>query len=159
MERQSLLVMKDIAKNFPGVKALDRVTIEVFPQEIVGLVGENGAGKSTLMKVLAGIYQPDSGEILFNGKRVQINSSNHARSLGIAMVFQEQAVLPNLTVYENIFLGNEKKFAVAGIMNRERMVHEAKQLLEEINLNISPYAYLHELSFMERQMVEILRNL
>lgn len=159
MEKQPLLVMRGICKNFPGVKALDQVSIEVFPQEIVGLVGENGAGKSTLMKVLAGIYQPDSGEILFNGQQVSIASPRQARSMGIAMVFQEQAVLPNLTVYENIFLGNEKKFSNAGIVNRERMIREAEQLLQEINMGISPYAYLHELSFMERQMVEILRNI
>ncbi|MCX7667851.1 MAG: sugar ABC transporter ATP-binding protein [Atribacterota bacterium] len=159
MENQPLLVMKKICKSFPGVRALDEVSIEVLPQEIVGLVGENGAGKSTLMKVLAGIYQPDSGEIIFNGQRVFIRDPQQARSLGIAMVFQEQAVLPNLMVYENIFLGNEKKFASMGVINRERMVREAENLLREIGINISPLAYLHELSFMERQMVEILRNI
>lgn len=115
MENQPLVVMKKICKSFPGVRALDGVSIEVMPQEIVGLVGENGAGKSTLMKVLAGIYQPDSGEIIFNGQKVFIRDPQQARNLGIAMVFQEQAVLPNLMVYENIFLGNEKKFASMGL--------------------------------------------
>lgn len=157
MSKQPVLQMRDIHKTFPGVKALSGVDFEVYPNEIVGLVGENGAGKSTLMKILAGVYQVDDGEIFLNGEQVNIKSPQDARALGIGMVFQEQAVLPNLTVYENIFFGNEKKFSRYGLIAKREMVQEAREVLNEVGVDIAPDAYLHDLSFMERQMVEIAR--
>ena len=105
---EPVLRMENISKTFPGVRALEDVNIEVFPNEIVGLVGENGAGKSTLVKILAGVYRADKGEIFLRGQKVGIKNPNDARALGIGMVFQEQAVLPNMRVYENLFLGREK---------------------------------------------------
>jgi len=157
MSKQPVLQMKNIRKIFPGVTALSGVNFEVHPNEIVGLVGENGAGKSTLMKILAGVYQADDGEIFLNGERVDIKSPQDAHALGIGMVFQEQAVLPNLTVYENIFFGNEGHFSRYGLMAKRKMIQEARAVLSEVGIDVAPDAYLHDLSFMERQMIEIAR--
>jgi ABC-type sugar transport system ATPase subunit len=100
-----VLEMRGVSKSFPGVKALDNVSFAIHQGEVVGLIGENGAGKSSLLKVLNGIYQPDQGEILVNGQAIRISSPRRAFDSGIAMVFQEQSILPTLTVAENIFLG------------------------------------------------------
>ena len=156
---EPVLRMENISKTFPGVRALEDVNIEVFPNEIVGLVGENGAGKSTLVKILAGVYRADKGEIFLRGEKVEIKNPNDARALGIGMVFQEQAVLPNMRVYENLFLGREKFFVRRGTLDQKLMMQEATKILEEVGLELSPQVYVHELNFMERQMVEIARNI
>ena len=88
------LALRNVDKRFPGVHALKDVSIEIRPHEVVGLIGENGAGKSTLMRILAGVYQPDSGEIRLAGRPVRLQSAAHATSQGIGMVFQEQSLLP-----------------------------------------------------------------
>ena len=93
-----VLALRHIDKAFPGVKALDGVSLEVRPHEVVGLVGENGAGKSTLMRILAGVYQPDAGELELHGQPVVLRSRSDAARHGIGMVFQEQSLLPNLSV-------------------------------------------------------------
>src|SRR5581483_8172615 len=104
---QPLLEMRGISKRFPGVIALDSVNLQIRPGEVVALVGENGAGKSTLMKILGGVYQPDGGEILFDGRPVRIQNVNDAIGLGIAFIHQELNVLENLDVAANVFLGRE----------------------------------------------------
>ena len=104
-----ILQMRNIGKRFPGVKALDAVNIEVYPGEVVALAGENGAGKSTLMKILGGVYQPDEGEILVEGKSVSIRNVTDATNFGIGFVHQELNVLDNLSVAENVYLGREPK--------------------------------------------------
>ena len=109
-----MLSLKNVTKRFPGVLALDNVSIEVRPNEIVGLIGENGAGKSTLMKLLTGAYRQDTGEIELGGKPLVIRNPRDATSKGIAMVYQEQSILPNLTVAENLFLGREEEFVTFG---------------------------------------------
>src|SRR3954454_6627434 len=111
------LALRNVDKRFPGVHALKDVSIEIRPHEVVGLVGENGAGKSTLMRILAGVYQPDSGEILLGGKPVRFFSAAHAMSQGVGMVFQEQSLLTNLSAGENIYLGNEGQFTRFGIVD------------------------------------------
>ena len=102
---QNILIMEGISKAFPGVQALDDVSLTLRKGEILCLVGENGAGKSTLMKVLTGVDKPDSGRILLEGKEIQAKSPQHAQSLGISTVYQEINLCPNLTVAENIMLG------------------------------------------------------
>ena len=102
-----LLEMQGISKGFPGVIALSNVSLEVFPGEIVALVGENGAGKSTLMKILGGIHQPDAGTIKINGAAVTIHNVNDSMGLGIGFIHQELNVFPNLDVAANVFLGRE----------------------------------------------------
>ena len=100
--------LNNIEKRFPGVHALNNVSIKINKNEVVGLVGENGAGKTTLMRIIAGSYKQDSGNIIMNGKEILLDNPKEAFENGIGMVFQEQSLLPNLTVGENIFLGNEK---------------------------------------------------
>lgn len=153
----TLLEVRDISKSFPGVKALDSVSMYVKPNEIVGLVGENGAGKSTLLKILIGAYQPDEGEILISGKKVEISSVKDAEEHGLAMVFQEQSLLPNLKVSENIFLGNEEQFIRFGIINWKKMDQEASRQLAKVDLDLNPSSYTSDLTFATRQMVELAR--
>ena len=107
--RAPLLEMKGITKRFPGVLALDGVSLSVYPGEVLALVGENGAGKSTLMKILSGVYKKDAGEILLDGKSVEITGPLHARQLGISIIYQELNVLNNLNIAETIFVGREKR--------------------------------------------------
>ena len=114
---EDALTLVNVDKRFPGVHALKDATIHIRPGEVVGLVGENGAGKSTVMKILSGVYQPDSGEIRIDGKAVKLASASDANSKGIGMVFQEQSLLLNLSVGENIYLGNEAQFSRFGIVN------------------------------------------
>src|SRR5215216_2897843 len=103
--RPPLLRVERVTKSFPGVLALQDVSLEVHPGEVLGLVGENGAGKSTLMKILSGVYQPDSGEIILDGKPVVLHSPRQAQDLGISIIYQEFNLMPNLSVEENVFVG------------------------------------------------------
>jgi ribose transport system ATP-binding protein len=118
---QPVLEVRNVSKSFPGVKALDNVSFHINKGEVVGLIGENGAGKSSLLKVLNGIYQPDEGKVLVDGREITITSPRHAFDSGIAMVFQEQSILPTLTVAENIFLGREEEFLRYGLISKARM--------------------------------------
>lgn len=151
--------MKAIDKSFGVVQALKNTDLEIFPNEIVGLVGENGAGKSTLMKILLGIHTRDGGEILIDGKPVTITNPHDAHNNGIFMVFQEQSILNNMTVYENMFLGFEHLFQVNGMINKKKMVETAREELSRYDTDIDPTAQVNTLTFVQRQMVEVLRNL
>lgn len=154
-----ILEAKNISKSFPGVQALDDVSFEVRRHEIVGLVGENGAGKSTLLKILIGAYQLDEGQLILRGNPIHIQSVKDAYNLGLAMVFQEQSLLPNLSVRENIFLGHEEKFIKFGVINWQTMNKEAKRQLDKLDIQISPDDASYNLSFAEKQMVELARSL
>ena len=154
-----VLEVRGVSKSFPGVKALDDVSFAIGKGEVVGLIGENGAGKSTLLKVLNGVYQPDHGQIFVDGNPVAIASPRQAFDSGIAMVFQEQSVLPTLTVAENIFLGREEEFLRFGLLSRRRMNAAAAKELEKVHLGIDPATRCAELSFADRQMVEIAKAL
>src|SRR5471032_2495304 len=109
MSSAPLLEMRGISKGFPGVKALDNVSLRVGRGEVLALCGENGAGKSTLMKILGGVHQPDAGEILVDGQPVKINNVTDAMKLGIAFIHQELNVLENLDIAANVFLGREPR--------------------------------------------------
>ena len=152
------LAVRGLGKSFPGVKALDDVTIEVHPHEVVGLVGENGAGKSTLMRILSGVYQPDAGVIELHGEQVTLKSPSDAAHHGIGMVFQEQSLLPNLTVGENIYLGSERPFTRAGLVSWRRLYAAAGRQLEKVQLDVDPATRTAELDFAARQMVELEAN-
>lgn len=154
-----VLNLRNVSKSFPGVQALDRVNLQLHNHEIVGLVGENGAGKSTLLKILIGAYQPDEGEIILRGQSIRIRSVKEAEDHGLAMVFQEPLLLPNLTVRENIFLGNEEEFLRFGVINWKKMDQEASKQLQKVGLAIDPSAYTSDLSFATRQMLELARAL
>jgi inositol transport system ATP-binding protein len=113
-----ILQMKNITKTFPGVKALDNVSLNLKKGSVHALVGENGAGKSTLMKVLTGIYKADAGQIILKGKSVSINNPKEALHLGISMIHQELNPIPDMTVAENIFVGREPTYNFLNILNR-----------------------------------------
>ncbi len=153
------LAVRSLHKAFPGVKALDDVTIEVRPHEVVGLVGENGAGKSTLMRILSGVYQPDAGSLELHGEAVTLKSPSDAAHHGIGMVFQEQSLLPNLTVGENIYLGSEKPFTRAGMVRWSELYRAARRQLEKVQLEVDPSTRTSELDFAARQMVELAKAL
>jgi ribose transport system ATP-binding protein len=154
-----VLEIRNVSKSFPGVKALDDVSFAINKGEVVGLIGENGAGKSTILKVLNGIYQPDTGGIYVDGKPIHIHSPRQAFDSGIAMVFQEQSILPTLTVAENIFLGREEEFVRFGLISKARMNAAAAAELKKVHLDVHPATRCAELSFADRQMVEIAKAL
>src|SRR5436189_3642710 len=148
----SLLDMRAVCKVFPGVVALDRVDFDLRAGEVHVLLGENGAGKSTLMKVLSGAYTKDAGEILLDGRPVSIGSPRDAQSLGIATIYQELSLVPQLTVAENILLGHEP--SRAGWIDRARLRDAARRSLDEVGLAIDPDRRLDRLGIAEQQMGE-----
>jgi len=154
-----MLQANAVTKSFPGVQALKNVSIEVRPNEVVGLIGENGAGKSTLMRVLAGSYRPDSGTLKLDGEELRLRSARDAARHGIGMVFQEQSLLLNLTVAENIYLGQEDRFLRFGLVNWKAMNEAARRQLAKIGVDIDVTARTSELTFAERQMVELSKAL
>ena len=152
--------MRGIGKRFPGVVALNNVSLEARPGEIVALVGENGAGKSTLMKILGGIHQPDAGEIRIDGEAVTIHSVNDSMRLGIGFIHQELNVLPNLDVAANVFLGREPRFGgFLNLIDRRRIEAETEKLLKRLGVEVSPRAQAGDLSIAHRQMIEIAKAL
>lgn len=158
--RQAILKMDGIYKRFYSVQALKGVSLELFPGEILALIGENGAGKSTLMRVLMGIEKKDAGAIYLNGEEINPTMPVEAEHYGIGMVFQEQALFPNLSVAENIFLGREGNMITANFLHWKKMYSEAEMILDKVNLgHISPKTRVEKLSFSERQMVELARVL
>jgi methyl-galactoside transport system ATP-binding protein len=152
-----VLEMIDISKSFPGVKALDAATLRVKPGTVHALMGENGAGKSTLMKCLFGIYTPDSGRIVFNGKTVTFASSRQALDHGISMIHQELQPVPHRSVMENIFLGRYpvRGFGPFKFVDHDRMLRETKALFEELKLDIDPTVWVENLSVSKIQSMEI----
>ena len=148
-----------ISKSFGSVQALRDVALEVRPGEVVGLVGENGAGKSTLMRILAGVQQPSAGVLLRDGRPIQLRTPRDAAAAGIGMVFQEQSLLPNLSVAENLFLGHEAAFMRFGLLNWRALRRAARGLLARVQLDIDPATRTAELSFAARQMVELAKAL
>ncbi|OWJ66919.1 D-xylose ABC transporter ATP-binding protein [Inquilinus limosus] len=148
--------MHGISKTFPGVKALTRVDLTVYPGEIHALMGENGAGKSTLMKVLSGAYQADAGgTIRLDGRDVTINGPLAAKQLGIAVIYQELSLSPNLTVAENIYLGREPKSGP--FVDRGAMMAGCEDVLKRLGATFRPTTLVGTLSIAERQLVEIAR--
>ena len=151
--------LNKVDKKFPGVHALKAVDFTIGRGEIVGLVGENGAGKSTLMKVIYGAYQPDGGTVSIEGKTVRFANPRQAMDHGIGMVFQEQSLIPNLTVMENIFLGFEQQFVWFGVISWKKMAAAAKAQLSKVKLDIDPKRITASLSFAQRQLVELAKVL
>jgi ribose transport system ATP-binding protein len=148
-----------LSKNFGSVQALKNVSVEVRKGEVVGLVGENGAGKSTLMRILAGVQQPNAGELKRDGAVFRFADPRDAAALGIGMVFQEQSLLLNLSVAENLFLGQEGEFIRFGLMNWKKLNAAARRQLEKVGLTLNPSIRAAELSFASRQMVELAKAL
>ncbi|HZG87190.1 sugar ABC transporter ATP-binding protein [Paenibacillus sp.] len=159
MKSDLLLRTNRISKSFPGVKALEDLNLEVARGEVHAVVGENGAGKSTLMNILSGVYSPDEGSIVFDGKETSLRSPRQAQELGIAMIHQELSLATNVSVMENVFIGRLRRNALGFIRYRE--MHSAcRELLDSIGIDdIEPDQMVEELSVSKMQMVEIAKAL
>lgn len=154
-----ILEMKNITKEFPGVKALSNVSFQVAQGEIHCLVGENGAGKSTLMKILSGVYSHGnySGDILFNGHVQNFSGISDSEKAGIAIIYQELALVPEMTVFENIFLGNEVRNGF--LVDWNETVKKAGEMLKKVKLDINPALKVRDLGVGKQQLVEIAKAL
>ncbi|WP_334546040.1 sugar ABC transporter ATP-binding protein [Rhizobium leguminosarum] len=156
-----VLEMRSITKAFPGVLALDGMSLKVRPGTVHVLVGENGAGKSTLMKILSGIYAIDGGEILFRGEKLDHQSAAAALDRGISMIHQELSPVLDMTIAENIFLGREPTYGRTGILSRfvdfDRMNSDTQTLLDRLGLKYSPQTKMRDLSIATMQLIEIVK--
>lgn len=157
MAQEYMLELRGICKSFPGVKALDNVSLKVRPGTVHALMGENGAGKSTLMKCLFGIYKMDAGEVIYQGEKVNIINADDALHKGIAMVHQELQPIPERSIAENIFCGRYpmKKVGPVKVIDHKKMYEEADRLLKEVKMPYDPKAKLGTLSISQMQSVEI----
>ena len=152
-----VLQLRDIRKNFAGITAIENFSLDVFPGEIVALVGDNGAGKSTLVKIVSGVHAASSGTIAIEGQAVTMSSATMARAHGIEVVYQDLALADQQTVYMNMFLGREpvNRF---GLLDRRRMIDETDKLVKELDVRIpSAHAIIRDLSGGQRQGVAIAR--
>ncbi|MCL2410202.1 MAG: sugar ABC transporter ATP-binding protein [Treponema sp.] len=180
---ENILELKNVSKSFPGVKALENVQFELKPGEIHALMGENGAGKSTLIKIITGVYQPDSGSIFVSPlllqrmnyaykklkgndtevtvKRMQVNMTcpQDAQSLGIAAIYQHVTCFPDISVAENIFMGHEKSIKSTDFIDWKTMHKETQELLEQLDAKFSSRAEMGSLSVSQQQLVEIAKAL
>jgi simple sugar transport system ATP-binding protein len=154
----ALVRLDEVRKEFGGVVALQGVTLDINPGEIVALVGDNGAGKSTLVKLIAGVHQPTSGQILLEGEPVRLTRPNDARGHGIEVVYQDLALADQQPVYMNLFLGRELVRGPLRRLDRGRMAGETQALLDELDIRIpSPRATVRDLSGGQRQGIAIAR--
>ncbi len=154
----TILKVEGISKSFPGVKALDNVSLDVRKGEVHALLGENGAGKSTLMKILSGVYQPDSGTITYKGKAAAFRNAVESQRAGISIIYQELNLVPHLTVAQNIFIGKEPlRWGVR--IDAARMNADAEKLLARLNTHIDPETLVKNLPVSKQQMVEVAKAL
>ncbi|SHK36343.1 monosaccharide ABC transporter ATP-binding protein, CUT2 family [Clostridium cavendishii DSM 21758] len=158
-KRIPMLEMKNISKSFPGVKALEDVSLKAYGGEVTALMGENGAGKSTLMKILSGVYQKDEGSVFIEGNEVKVKNIKEAESYGVTIIHQELSVIPNLTVAENIFLGNEKVSKFSRRVDKKMLEERSKLFLDQIGCKIDPSTLVKDINVGEKQMIEIAKAL
>ncbi len=158
MNNELILEVKNITKNFPGTKALDKAKFQLYRGEIHALMGENGAGKSTFIKILTGVLQPDEGDILLDGTKVYFSNSRDARKQGIVAIYQHATSYPQLTVSENIFIGHEIIYR-SGFLNWGEMHRQTNILLAELGVNFDARTIMSDLSVAQRQIVEIAKAL
>ena len=154
---EMILEARSLSKSFFGNAVLDDVSLDLRAGEVHTVLGENGAGKSTLVKIIAGIYKKDSGQILIDGQSAEIDTPLAARYYGIAMIFQELNLLPNLRVFENIYLGRERK--KAGLLEDRVIIQQSSQLLKDLHINVDCNELVENLKISDRQMVEIAKAL
>ncbi|HBK58016.1 MAG TPA: D-xylose ABC transporter ATP-binding protein [Spirochaetaceae bacterium] len=156
---EPIIVVRNLSKAFPGVQALKDVQFDLYPGEVHTLVGENGAGKSTLMKILSGVYQRDSGEILVGGKPVEIHNPRAAQRLGISIIHQELNLMNHLTAAQNIFIGKEPRRAGGILLDEKAINAKAKELFDMLHVDLDPRVKVGELTIAKQQMVEIVKAL
>ena len=155
----ALISIEKLSKSFPGVRALHDVRFELMAGEVHALMGENGAGKSTLMKILAGVYAKDSGEILYNGQSVAFAGPGDAQAMGIGIIHQELQLMNHLTVAQNIFIGREPRGRFGLFLDEDKLNAQAREILARLNLNLDPRAIVGGLTVAKQQMVEIAKAL
>lgn len=139
-ERTPILSVRNVSKHFGGVQALDKVSFDIFPGEVVALAGDNGAGKSTVIKAISGVFQYDTGDILLDGRRIAFATPQEARDAGIETIYQDLALADNLSIGANIFLGREpmkKLFGVLPVIDRRKMADTAKQTMEKLDFHVN----------------------
>jgi len=153
-----MLIAKNITKKFPGVIALDNISMELYPGKVNAIIGENGAGKSTLMKIFSGVHTQYDGEIIYNGQVIKFSNPKEAEAAGIAIIHQELNLVPHLTITENIFLGDEL-INSWGVLDKKKMYEQAKKLLVRLNLDIDPVAKISSLKVGQQQLIEIAKAL
>lgn len=156
---KNILEIHDITKQFPGVVALDQVQFQLIPGEIHALVGENGAGKSTMIKVITGVYQPDEGEIIVEGRPVTFRDPLKSQQEGIAAIYQDPTVFPELSITENVYMGHPILFAKSKRIDWRSMHKKTKALLNDLHLDMRPDTPIRLLNVAERQLVEIAKAL
>lgn len=160
---ETLLEVKNIIKRFGGLTAVDNVNMQIFPGEVVGILGDNGAGKSTLIKVISGVYHAEGGQIFFEGQKIKISNPMEALKIGIETIYQDLALAENMNVYSNIFLGREKLKKYLGLINvldYNYMLNESKKMLNRLEINIpSLENKIRNLSGGQRQAVAISRSI
>lgn len=156
-QNEILFEMKNITKVFPGVRALSDVDLYLTKGEVLAVVGENGAGKSTLMNIISGAFKPDNGEMIFKGKPYNPKNPAEALNAGISMIHQELALVPEMSVSENIWLGQEKKYLKFGWLNVEERDKATRKLLAELKIDVNPRKKVKTLSVAEMQLIEIAR--
>lgn len=160
---ETLLEVKNIIKRFGGLTAVDNVNMQIFPGEVVGILGDNGAGKSTLIKVISGVYHAEGGQIFFEGQKIKISNPMEALKIGIETIYQDLALAENMNVYSNIFLGREKLKKYLGLINvldHDYMLNESKKMLNRLEINIpSLENKIRNLSGGQRQAVAISRSI
>ena len=155
---ENIVEMQKVSKAFPGVLALDKVDFSCLPGEVHAVVGENGAGKSTLMKILAGVYRPDGGNVLLKGKKILFSSPKHAQNCGVSIIYQEFNLIPELTVAENIFLGREPKKR-GRLIDSVTLKRRSRELLADLQADIDIQSKAKDLGVAHQQMVEIAKAL
>lgn len=156
---ESILKLSNITKTFTGTVALSEINFNLFQGEVHALVGENGAGKSTLIKVISGIHQPDSGEIYLNGKLINLKNTFFAQQNGIAAIYQEPTIFPDLNIAENVFMGHHECSQITKRINWKKMYKDTEKLLESLEVNLNPRTKVRNLSAAEQQLVEIVKAL
>lgn len=158
---ESLLCLRKVSKSFGGIRALDQVDLEVYPAEVLAIVGDNGAGKSTLIKIISGVYQADEGEYRFAGEPVTVVNPKEVKKLGIETVYQNLGLCENLDVTDNLFLGRERyrKFCGLKVLERRRMEEEARRALTELGTSAATQTRkkVRYLSGGQRQAIAIAR--
>jgi simple sugar transport system ATP-binding protein len=158
---QPILQVKEIYKRFGGLVAVDHVSLDIYPGEVVGLLGDNGAGKSTLIKMISGAYKPDGGQILIDGQAVSFATPLEARRRGIETIYQDLALCENLDASANIFLGRERmrlQLGILRVLHRSYMLRESRQVLDQLDIRIPELrSPIRQLSGGQRQAVSIAR--
>jgi len=154
-QTQPLISLKNVSKSFPGIQALNDISLDIFPGEIHAVLGENGAGKSTLMKILSGIVTKDSGEIFLQGKKVEFNNPREAIDAGVSLVQQELSLIPSLSIAENIFLGRWPQKGLS--IDWNKINQDTQELLQRFDVKENPQTLVEKLSVAEQQLIEILK--